>query len=618
MINGGRIMGLFSNVSAVSTVQRIKHGETLPLSLSQLANIIINLPDAKMNLPVEQFNAVYALYKEFNTCTTKQPMDFNGYCESCMKIIKRFDALAPYEKYSGGNELEFLFLMDEIRDLDDKIAETEPVVQQRSDPESESTEESILDEILMSIPVKNYSEHKYSIRDYSNASASNFASVIEEIPSIYRELHPPMPDDIHNVSQFTARMRHPGTVLEEIQIEFSYAFFVLVTLFAPVEVKAELIGKNSISIDKRYGQNNAVEYKKLIEKNLGAEFSVGSDFMYAFVNLIVEHIRPQLRTQFQITRSQSVAIQKSIISNFSAYMRVHYNYKQYSIQLRKHLKTLVERFVYGSDTCEPIYTFKSGLFTSKDDKVKEKSSYVSFIAWAYTLKLIEMVDNNLRKSISWDLSSLQRQQEIAYSTQESKRKEINECVKLLDIKGLIIGSPFLAKLSGLFYDGDQVTKAKIAQELLADYTKRVLVSSYTICEQVKENESNLIESEPQSDQEPTDEEVCEHQEGGLANSPEFVAYVQETLRKVNEEPTAEEIETNRRKLEIRKKASYGKILQMSLDLTDDPSEQEQIQCLAEKWKDDNAALNLIIHALDTNKKTVREKLQDIDMMFSFY
>lgn len=113
-------MGLFSNMSAISTVQRIKQGETLPLSLAQITNMIINLPDAEKNLPADKFNSVYSLFNGFMGCTTKIPMNLDGYYASCVKIIKKFDAIAPYEKYSGGNELEFSFLMDEIRELDEE------------------------------------------------------------------------------------------------------------------------------------------------------------------------------------------------------------------------------------------------------------------------------------------------------------------------------------------------------------------------------------------------------------------------------------------------------------------------------------------------------------------
>ena len=37
------------------------------------------------------------------------------YLDTAVKIIKQFDEIAPYEKYSGGNEIEFSFLMAEIR-----------------------------------------------------------------------------------------------------------------------------------------------------------------------------------------------------------------------------------------------------------------------------------------------------------------------------------------------------------------------------------------------------------------------------------------------------------------------------------------------------------------------
>lgn len=115
MDNGGNVMGLFSNMKALTLVQKIKSGSTESISLAQISNMIINLPDAQRNLTKEQFNAVYKLYKEFQKCNSKIPTDLNAYYAHCIRIIKKFDAIAPYEKYSGGNELEFSFFMDEIR-----------------------------------------------------------------------------------------------------------------------------------------------------------------------------------------------------------------------------------------------------------------------------------------------------------------------------------------------------------------------------------------------------------------------------------------------------------------------------------------------------------------------
>jgi hypothetical protein len=108
-------MGIFSDVKALSDVQKIKDGRTVMLSISQITNLIINLPDAKRHLQSDQFNLVYDLYKQMRKCKTKMPLDQDGYLDTATKIIKEFDKIAPYEKYSGGNEIEFSFMMQDIR-----------------------------------------------------------------------------------------------------------------------------------------------------------------------------------------------------------------------------------------------------------------------------------------------------------------------------------------------------------------------------------------------------------------------------------------------------------------------------------------------------------------------
>ncbi len=108
-------MGLLSDIKAMKDVQRIKSGGKAKLSIAQITNMIVNMPDAQKNLSNNQFKAVYALYQDLRTCNTKMEMDINGYYATCIDIIKRFDVLAPYEKYGGGNELEMSFLMEDIR-----------------------------------------------------------------------------------------------------------------------------------------------------------------------------------------------------------------------------------------------------------------------------------------------------------------------------------------------------------------------------------------------------------------------------------------------------------------------------------------------------------------------
>ena len=108
-------MGLFSDLKAMNDLQQIKHGGVGKLSLSQITCFIVNMPDAKKNLSAKEYDSIYGLYKKLRKCTTKMAMDMKGYTDTAVEIIKMFDKIAPYEKYSGANEIEISFMMNEIR-----------------------------------------------------------------------------------------------------------------------------------------------------------------------------------------------------------------------------------------------------------------------------------------------------------------------------------------------------------------------------------------------------------------------------------------------------------------------------------------------------------------------
>ena len=107
-------MGIFGDMKALKNVQKIKKGGTAKLSISQVTGLITNMMDAKSNLPKDKFTEVYKLFNELRDCNTKIEMDMETYCEQAVEIIKKFNKIAPYVKYSGGNEVEFSFLLDDI------------------------------------------------------------------------------------------------------------------------------------------------------------------------------------------------------------------------------------------------------------------------------------------------------------------------------------------------------------------------------------------------------------------------------------------------------------------------------------------------------------------------
>lgn len=108
-------MGIISSIKAMNDIQKLKSGAVVQLSIGQITGLITNMLDARKNLTTEQYYRVYDLFTKLKKCNTKIEMDLDEYYRTCVDIIKKFDKIAPYEKYSGGNELEFSFLMDDIR-----------------------------------------------------------------------------------------------------------------------------------------------------------------------------------------------------------------------------------------------------------------------------------------------------------------------------------------------------------------------------------------------------------------------------------------------------------------------------------------------------------------------
>lgn len=107
-------MGIFSDMVAIGSIQKLRSGEIVALSVSQITGVLINLPDAQRKLTTEQFNKVYGLFKELRKNNNKKRMTLEGYYNTAIDIIKKFNEIAPYENYSGTDRQETLLLMQKI------------------------------------------------------------------------------------------------------------------------------------------------------------------------------------------------------------------------------------------------------------------------------------------------------------------------------------------------------------------------------------------------------------------------------------------------------------------------------------------------------------------------
>lgn len=96
---------IIRSTSTLSAVDKLRQGESVKLSLAQIASLNINLTDAKKNLSQDKFEQLYALYsiyqkhKEMILCTPEE------YAILAAKVVVSFDKIDSFLKYSGEESL---------------------------------------------------------------------------------------------------------------------------------------------------------------------------------------------------------------------------------------------------------------------------------------------------------------------------------------------------------------------------------------------------------------------------------------------------------------------------------------------------------------------------------
>lgn len=89
-------------MNAMMAVQKMKNlGTTEMLSMSQIVNLITNLPDAQRNLDDDHFRFVYAVFKVYRKQRDLRPMNTEDYIRACKLIIDTYEDEVPYLLLDG-------------------------------------------------------------------------------------------------------------------------------------------------------------------------------------------------------------------------------------------------------------------------------------------------------------------------------------------------------------------------------------------------------------------------------------------------------------------------------------------------------------------------------------
>lgn len=105
----------FAAMQSVRVQEKLRNGGTARLSLAQMVNSLVKLADARKNLTEERYHDVCHLFSAYQERKEKVTYDWKRYEMVAMSIIKKFDALAPYETYCGRNEVVWHAVMEHVR-----------------------------------------------------------------------------------------------------------------------------------------------------------------------------------------------------------------------------------------------------------------------------------------------------------------------------------------------------------------------------------------------------------------------------------------------------------------------------------------------------------------------
>lgn len=101
----GNIFGRRRSSNAVDgmmAIQKMKNlGTTEMLSMSQIVNLITNLPDAQKNLDNTHFRFIYAVFKVYRKQRDLRPMNMDDYIRACKLIINTYEDEVPYLLLDG-------------------------------------------------------------------------------------------------------------------------------------------------------------------------------------------------------------------------------------------------------------------------------------------------------------------------------------------------------------------------------------------------------------------------------------------------------------------------------------------------------------------------------------
>ncbi len=92
---------MFAGASAATSMMMLQKGEKAKFNNATICILVIDMYYAKKNLSKEDYKRMKKIYAEVQKEKDKELVDYDGFVQKAVEVVKRFEEVAPYEKYCG-------------------------------------------------------------------------------------------------------------------------------------------------------------------------------------------------------------------------------------------------------------------------------------------------------------------------------------------------------------------------------------------------------------------------------------------------------------------------------------------------------------------------------------
>lgn len=106
---------MFMGAGAATSMMVLEKGQKAKFSNEQICLLVIDMASAKHNLSKEEYKQMKKIYQEVMKEKQKELIDYGEFVDKAAAIVKRFEVVAPYEKFCGDEPDSYGPIMEALR-----------------------------------------------------------------------------------------------------------------------------------------------------------------------------------------------------------------------------------------------------------------------------------------------------------------------------------------------------------------------------------------------------------------------------------------------------------------------------------------------------------------------